>query len=225
VDLPPKTVRLILLLTVCFLSGAAKNSHNRARVSGVVVDQTGAVITGASVSLLSLDRVREAITDESGQFEFSDLPLGSHDVRATHQWFKPESIEGVHLGGGEVQKLSITLQLGSAGCNFVSTANYEKRTGRVDLIGAVADHWDGPVDHATVTATSLGSARRHVVTTGKNGGFQFAGLERGKYILKVSHERYIEQPGINFWITRANLTMLTPIYILQKNEQRVIICE
>src|SRR5258708_12140652 len=51
-------------------------------IRGVVLDPRGAVIIGATVDLLSLERARKTETDGSGKFEFLDLPLSTHDLRS-----------------------------------------------------------------------------------------------------------------------------------------------
>ena len=52
------------------------------RVSGVVVDSSGATLAGATVELLSGTRVvRTATADAFGAFVFDNLPSGAYQVR------------------------------------------------------------------------------------------------------------------------------------------------
>ena len=123
--------------------------------------------------------------------------------------------------------LSVTLDGGSVGsCNDVGEPkiNYEMRTGTVNLIGDIADLWDGPLEGSTVTITNLKSRKTLVVSTAKNGQFQTADLEPGKYSLKASHDGYEELSKFTFWVTDNNLTRLGPVYIVKKYESRVWLC-
>ena len=54
----------------------------------------------------------------------------------------------------------------------------------------------------------------------EKGDFQFVSLEPGKYTLKVSHQEYSELAGIDFWVTRENLTRLTTTYIVCSKKRR-----
>jgi len=216
-----------LLFVVFVLSASASNSRPAARLTGVVVDQTGAVIPGTSVTLLSTDRAREAKTDERGQFEFANLPPGLFDLKAEHLGFKVRAIENIRVEADLDQYLSVTLDVASVGsCNDVGEPkiNYEMRTGTVNLIGDIADLWDGPLEGSTVTITNLKSRKTLVVSTAKNGQFQTADLEPGKYSLKASHDGYEELSKFTFWVTDNNLTRLGPVYIVKKYESRVWLC-
>ncbi len=55
-----------------------------AGLSGRVTDQTGAVVSGATVTAENLDTglSRTAITDQAGRYELVALPIGQYDVRA-----------------------------------------------------------------------------------------------------------------------------------------------
>jgi hypothetical protein len=59
----------------------------------------------------------------------------------------------------------------------------------------------------------------------EKGDFQFVSLEPGKYALKISHQEYSGLVGIDFWVTRENLTRLPTVYVFRKNEHLVIICQ
>ena len=56
----------------------------RGGIQGTVTDTGGAAITGADVTVKSADTglVRTAKTDDTGNFVFSELPLGTYSVSA-----------------------------------------------------------------------------------------------------------------------------------------------
>ena len=188
----------------------------------------GAVVSGASLRLVSLDKVREAKSDEAGKFEFTDLPPGTYDLRVSSPGFRAKTVEDLNVGAAGLPPLSITLQIALSGCGDTRSnfnPSYEKRSDDENLVGIISDFWTGPLKHATVTVTLLKTGRTRIAATGERGEFQFVGLEPGKYALKVDHAHYVEQSGIDFWITAQNLTKFTTIYIFKKFEHRKINCE
>ena len=60
-----------------------------ASISGTVTDQTGAVITGATITLTNSGKLKlTATSDAQGNFKFSDLQPGTYDVTVTASGFK-----------------------------------------------------------------------------------------------------------------------------------------
>jgi hypothetical protein len=213
----------ILLLAVslpCLFGRSA------AQITGVVLDPAGGIVADASVSLFSLEKVREARTDARGQFAFVDFPPGNYELQVQHAGFKTVSEASIRVTGTPVPQISITLQVESMACGYPPlTASYPVRSGKVNLAGTVKDVSAGLVKNATLTLAPLESGRGQAAKTNENGEFQFANLTPGKYTLKVTHEDYSERSGMDFWIARENLTRLTPIYVFRKDESRVIVCQ
>ena len=87
------------LLTSLFLVASASTllfAQDTTSLNGRVTDSTGAVIAGASVkvTLLSTGAVREITTDNSGQYQFSQLAPGRYTLsvccqRVCHHRRKP----------------------------------------------------------------------------------------------------------------------------------------
>ena len=50
-------------------------------------------------------------------------------------------------------------------------------------------------------------------------------LEPGKYVLTAAHADYMDGLGTDLRITRENLTNVSPIYLVRKGEQRILICQ
>jgi Carboxypeptidase regulatory-like domain len=212
---------LLLVVSLPCLFG-----QSAAQITGVVLDPAGGFVSDASVSLFSLEKVREARTASRGQFAFVDLPPGSYELQVKHAGFKTVSDASIRVTGTPVPQISITLQLGFADCGDPQlTVSYPERSGKVNLVGTVKDFSTGFVKNATLTLVLLESGRGQAAKTNENGEFQFTNLTPGKYTLKVTHEDYSERSGIDFWIARENVTTLTPIYIFRKDDHGVIICQ
>lgn len=94
-----KRIFLVFAVSIlCFISVLAQGS---AKISGTVKDQNGAVVAGASVTLLNIGSSQKlvATADSFGKYEFSGLRGGSYRVTATGDGFG-ESAETVTLSDG-----------------------------------------------------------------------------------------------------------------------------
>jgi len=88
---------------VVAFSGTAYAQNISGTITGVVQDESRAVVPSANVTLTneaSLD-VRRTVTNKEGLFTFSAVPLGSYNVLIEVQGFKPWKRTKVALGGGE----------------------------------------------------------------------------------------------------------------------------
>lgn len=81
-------------------------------VGGVVLDQTGGALPGASVGLVSGTGgvLRSTVTDATGLFHFEGLAAGTYEVRATRDGFKQGTLR-VRAGARGADGLKIVLGL------------------------------------------------------------------------------------------------------------------
>jgi hypothetical protein len=95
--MPFKSGTIFRILPVLVLLFAALHSPaqsgNAGQVRGMVADQTGAVVPGATIHLVNavsgLDRT--ASTDANGQFEFSNVPFNPYRISVSANGFAPLS--------------------------------------------------------------------------------------------------------------------------------------
>jgi len=177
------------------------------------------------VNLLSLDSARKTKTDENGKFEFLDLPLSPYNLQVSQAGFTPEPVQKISFSEPDVRQVSIVLQLAAPECFPKTHASYEGRSDKTNLVGNIQGYSDGPVKNATLTATHIETGTMHVLNSNEKGDFQFVSLEPGTYTLKVSHKEYSQLAGIDFWVTRENLTRLTAVYVVRKDAHLVIVCQ
>jgi hypothetical protein len=100
-----------LYLTLCVPGGYAQGSKVAAAIEGTVKDGSGAVISGAAVTVLnpSTNQTRALQTDEQGIFRAQALPVGSYEVRAHRDGFADFKKEAIDLTLGQITHLDIVL--------------------------------------------------------------------------------------------------------------------
>jgi hypothetical protein len=85
-------------------------------IQGRATDSTGAVVSGAAVTVTSLDTgsTRSAKTDEAGRFNFPQLKPGAYKVEIAALGFEPQRADNVFAGLGQKQTVNFTLTVARA---------------------------------------------------------------------------------------------------------------
>jgi hypothetical protein len=85
-----------------------------ATLSGSVTDQSGAIVSGAAVTVKNLETgaIRTTLTGEAGEYQEISLPIGEYEVRVTKQGFAEQIRTGIRLGVGQEARVEVTLQVG-----------------------------------------------------------------------------------------------------------------
>ena len=96
--MPAKRVSL-LALSLALFSPYAWPQTQLATVFGTVTDASGAVISGARVTLLNQGTglKRDATTDLLGQYRIAGLPIGNYSARVEKEGFQTQVREGIAL--------------------------------------------------------------------------------------------------------------------------------
>src|SRR5580693_9341622 len=102
------------ILVIFFLSISAALAQVSAVLSGTVTDQSGAVISGASVTVKSVETgaSRTAATEADGRFLFPSLPVGEYEIRATKANFTEAVRTGVQLVVNQNAVVDMSLKVG-----------------------------------------------------------------------------------------------------------------
>jgi len=95
-----------------------------AGLSGVVLDQSGAVIAGTTVQVFSPTGELAAITttDDQGRYQIGELPAANYRVEFSRPGFQKTAMQGVTLGGGREHTQNVTLQVGASAQTVTVTA-------------------------------------------------------------------------------------------------------
>ena len=121
-----KRLASILLLMFAAIPLAAQSPNNASMIV-VVVDQTGAIVPDATITLTNAatGAVRETMSGSDGTATIPALPLtGTYTVTVSKEGFGTDARKGISLRAGETATLKVTLLVGSetAGVTVYGTA-------------------------------------------------------------------------------------------------------
>lgn len=106
---------LCVSIVALFLCGAAFAQYDTGSIAGSVLDEQGAAVPGASVTLTNTGtgRVFQATSNAEGGFVFSALPAGTYSVEAEKTGFSKGIDEGITLHASEVVRANVELKVGT----------------------------------------------------------------------------------------------------------------
>jgi hypothetical protein len=84
-------------------------------IVGTVVDSSGAVVSGAKVTISNVGTglTRTVITDTVGEYTAPSMPTGSYLVTVEMSGFKTAALSGIELGVAQRLDIDVTLELGN----------------------------------------------------------------------------------------------------------------
>ncbi|MBA3297569.1 MAG: carboxypeptidase regulatory-like domain-containing protein, partial [Acidobacteria bacterium] len=120
--MPKRAFILFLLLVTSFVTGVA--AQTAATVSGIVLDPSGAVVPGVTVTAKSgaTGLLRTAVTGPEGRYVLAQLPPGLYELRVELAGFKPHVRPEVPLDVAQSLTLNVTLQVGDLAIMDIVTA-------------------------------------------------------------------------------------------------------
>jgi hypothetical protein len=124
----------LLCLIVIFLSAPVASAQtNTGQIEGVVRDQAGAVIPGATVTAthVASNLKVERATDSSGAFLFPSLAVGAYTLSVSSAGFKQITKTGIELRIGQV--INLDVELGAGDISLTETVTI---TGNEQLLQA-----------------------------------------------------------------------------------------
>src|SRR5215469_12307492 len=88
-----------LLIIVLMFAATLIAQTSRGTISGTVYDQSGAIVTDATVKVDQTNTgfTRSTATTSAGLFSFTDLPSGVYTVTVTHAGFATQRIQQVSV--------------------------------------------------------------------------------------------------------------------------------
>ncbi len=115
--------RFAMFLMIAFAVGTTFGQTNQGSISGTILDASGAVVSGASITAKesATGTTYQTRSSSSGSYRFPNLRLGTYTVSATSAGFKTGVESGVVVQVGSTASLDIKLQAG--GANETVTVN------------------------------------------------------------------------------------------------------
>src|ERR1700760_2054191 len=104
-----------LMLAVVFATSTAFAQSSHGAMAGSVTDPTGAVIPGAKVMLTeqATGTKTETVSTSSGDYRFTELPVGTYTVTTSAPGFTTSTATGVQVTVNSVSSLNVKLTVGS----------------------------------------------------------------------------------------------------------------
>ena len=133
--------RFLCLIAIALLVPTDLFGQSTAEIRGVVQDESGAVIPGATVTAINAltGLERTAVSDSGGRFNFPRLPVGTYRVEATLQGFRKFATESFKLDVEDIRQVNAVMHVGAVeeGITVAGTAATVETVG--GTLSAVVD--------------------------------------------------------------------------------------
>ena len=93
---------------------AEQHAAPQSRILGTVVDKNGALAVGAKIRLTTREVTREVVSNDNGEYAFSDVPPGPFHLTVTAPGFNQQQFSGELQSGQAFQVPPIALSLSGA---------------------------------------------------------------------------------------------------------------
>ncbi len=105
---------LLSLALIVFVQVQSPLAQTTGRISGVVADETEAVLPGVAISATHLDTnlVRTTVSDDEGRYRLIELPVGTYQLEAELSGFRTEVRRPITLTIAGDVAVDFTLQVG-----------------------------------------------------------------------------------------------------------------
>jgi carboxypeptidase family protein len=105
---------VLCALAVGLLPAFAAAQTTLGRLAGTVLDQSGAVLPGATITLTSqqTNDVQTTVSGDNGSFVFPQVPVGTYKVEISLASFKTQTFTNVVINVGQEYSLTAKLEIG-----------------------------------------------------------------------------------------------------------------
>lgn len=156
------------------LSSISASGQVSASLSGRITDPTGAAVPATAVTANNIDTgiSRTALTNQSGQYQLFELPIGRYEVHASKVGFAEEMRTGIFLVIGQDATADLTLQVGRVKQQITVTEN-------VPVVNASAQEISGLVGEQQVRDLPLNGRSYDLLLTLNPGIVNFTSQKTG----------------------------------------------
>ena len=133
---------LLIVLSVLSTSVDAAWAQATAQISGTVHDQSGAVLPGVEVTTTQTDTgiKRNTVTNETGTYVLSNLPLGPYRLEAALPGFRTYAQSGIVLQVNSAPVINPVLEIGQVAEQVEVQANAAQVETRSTAVGQVIEN-------------------------------------------------------------------------------------
>src|SRR5262245_13828903 len=106
---------LAVLLTVSLTPNPADAQVLYGSLVGIVTDQNGAVVHGATVTITNkgTSQVREATTNSDGEYTITNVLPGVYDIKVTKQGFTTSTQTDLNISANNALRLDVAMKVGN----------------------------------------------------------------------------------------------------------------
>jgi hypothetical protein len=160
------------MMVCAFIAQPAAAQRTTATFAGIVQDQTGAVLPGAEAELVNegTSAVQQRVTNETGEFVFDFVPVGTYTFKLALPGFKGYESQGIQLGAAQTVRRTYTLEVGAVTDSVTVT-------GEMALVNTVSPEQRLNLD--TLEIASLPMVNRNITNLIEYSG---SGLTKGEAI-------------------------------------------
>jgi Carboxypeptidase regulatory-like domain len=109
---------IVFLIVICFgaVLEMSAQSTSTGTVAGVVTDQSGAVVGGASVTITdtATNTARSTVSNDAGRYIFVNVVPSTYELRISKQGFSEAKVLGQTVEVGKTLTLNLAMKVGSA---------------------------------------------------------------------------------------------------------------
>jgi len=129
------TSRSAIALGLMLMAGdAASQPRPGGHVTGRVIDGSGGVLPGVTVTVRATNLRRQAATDASGRFDVADVPAGSYVVTAELSGFETAVRQVLLLTSGSTVDVTLTVSMEFCNRDFVVDRGFRETIIESDAI-------------------------------------------------------------------------------------------
>jgi hypothetical protein len=202
-------MRIALAILVIAFSAPA------ASLKGTVVDQTGAVVPHANVELASGTNKYKTQADETGVYQFSNLPAGEYSLKFSGTGFRNRTVIIGLLESEQKRLPDVTLDIASSGCGGPPPRDLAPLRGT--LFGTLSGSVNPTAEDVEVTLVCRTFNVCASTKTDSNGRFSFQMISAGVYGLNFRRDGfYLENAtGYSYYVDAGWESVYGPKFLQQ----------
>jgi len=115
----------VALLLAIVLAAPVHAQQTLGSLNGTVLDSSGAAIPGARITVVNTqtDLTRSTISQQNGFFQIFNLPIGTYDVKVSHEGFDITDLPAIQVQEASATTLHVALKVGHVSTSVTVTAN------------------------------------------------------------------------------------------------------